>query len=254
MALSLDDVPKRVQYITIDSEFVDGSNNSFVVNLSLESNLHLESLGSVIGCKPVEFYLTQIGSNDATNANNIAKFIDVICPDLPKMCQTLDERNGQVLMRVPLERHFSGSNAIIVRDKQWKPFQRKVNFFNPISLKQLTFQINEFQDDGEYVPLNPDAKWHMTLEIHTIDHKRKTPNKEAQILEALERLIRRIDVLNSNVKKLPEREKRDRDKKISAGYLFAAIFAAFAGFVWWVNKSGAPTALVPGIPMPMAVK
>ena len=91
----------------------------------------------------------------------------------------------------------------------------------------------------------------MTLEIHTIDHKRKTPNKEAQILEALERLIRRIDVLNSNVKKLPEREKRDRNKKISAGYLFAVIFAAFAGFVWWVNKSGgAPPALVPG----MAVK
>jgi len=247
MSLSLDDAPKRVQYITIDSEFVTGSNNNFVVSLGLESNLHLERMSEVVGVRPVEFYITQIGSNDANNANDIAKYVDVLCPELPKRCQLLDERNGQVFMRVPLERHFSGSNSVIVRDKQWKPFPRAVNFFNPISLKQLSFRLYEFQDDAEYKPLNPNCKFHMTLEVHTLDRKRKSPNKDAQTLVALERLIKKVDELNANVRKLPE-PKKDTGPKLSAMYVYACILACLGGFVFWVNRS-APTAAVAAAPL-----
>ena len=38
--VSLQDLPKKVQYIIIDSEFVNGTNNTFSIDLTLESNLH----------------------------------------------------------------------------------------------------------------------------------------------------------------------------------------------------------------------
>lgn len=249
-----DSVAKKIQYIAIDSEYVDGSNNAFSVTLGLKSNLHLESLGSVIAVKPVEFYLTQVGSNDAANANNIAKFVDVICPEIPKTAQILDERNGQIFFRAPLERHFSGSNQYIVRDKQWKPFARQVNYFNPISLRKLTFKVFEFQDDGEYLPLNPAAKFHMVLEVTTIDHKRKPPNREVEILQCLERLLKKIDTLNENVRKLPEKPAEEK-KKYSFGSLVALVLAAFGAFLWWINRGlNAAAPVAPGIPIPVGIR
>jgi hypothetical protein len=73
----------------------------------------------------VDFYITQVGGSDDTDTN-IAKFIDIVCPEVPKVAQMLDERHGQVLARVPLERHFSGSTAGIVRDKQWQGAFREI--------------------------------------------------------------------------------------------------------------------------------
>ena len=46
----------------------------------------------------------------------------------------------------------------------------------------------------------------MIIEITTIDVKEKPRNKEVQILEALDRLMSKIDDLNHNVKKLPDAE------------------------------------------------
>ena len=75
--VSLQDLPKKVQYIIIDSDFVNGSNNTFSIDLTLESNLHLEEMTQVCGLKPVEFYITQIGENDL-GTTNVAKYVDIV--------------------------------------------------------------------------------------------------------------------------------------------------------------------------------
>ena len=118
--VSLDDIPKKTQYIILDSSFVQGTNSEFALDLALESNTHVEDMGRVLGIKMVDFYITQVGSNDASGGNDIAKYVDIVCPEVPKVAQLLDERHGQVLARVPLERHFSGISGFVLRDKQWK--------------------------------------------------------------------------------------------------------------------------------------
>jgi hypothetical protein len=160
-----------------------------------------------------------------------------VCPEIPKVAQILDERHGQILARVPLERHFSGSNDFILRDKQWKKFNQKTNYFNPVSIKKLNFQIFEQQDDGDYLTLQPNAKWYMILEITTQNIKEKPKDRELQILMALEKLLKKIDTLNQNVQKLPDKPPEENPKKYSFGMLFAILLSVLGGFIWWVNKS-----------------
>ena len=240
--MSLDDIPKRVQYVMIDSRFVNGTNNIFSLDLQLESNTHVEDMSRVLGIQMVDFYITQIGGSDDTDTN-IAKFVDVICPDVPKVAQILDERHGQILARIPLERHFSGSTAGIMRDKQAKIFNRKQNYFNPISIKKLNFQLYEHQDDGDYVLLQPDAKWYMILEITTVNVKEKPKNRELQILQALEKLTAKIDGLNQNVQRLPDKPPEPPREKYSFGTLVVILAAIFGGFFWFVNRSSSPVAV-----------
>lgn len=238
--MSLDDIPKKVQYVILDSNFVTGTNNTFSLDLTLKSNTHVEDMGRVLGVKMVDFYITQVGqaSPDA-NASNIAKFIDVVCPDIPKPAQMLDERHGQVFARVPLERHFAKDSTTVLRDKQWKSFNRHQNYFNPISIKRLDFKIYEQQDDGDYTLLQPDAKWYMVLEITTVNVKEKPKDRELQILQALQKLLKKIDTLNENVQKLPDKPPDENPKKYSFGFLIAILVSIFGGFIWWVNKSSA---------------
>jgi hypothetical protein len=235
--MSPEDIPKKVQYVLLDSTFVNGTNNTFSLDLTLESNTHVEDIGRVMGIKMVDFYITQVGDNSSNVSTDIAKFVDIVCPDIPKVAQILDERHGQVLARVPLERHFSGSNDIILRDKQWKSFNRQTNYFNPISIKKLNFEIFEQQDDGDYVKLQPDAKWYMILEITTVNIKEKPKDRELQILQALEKLLKKIDTLNYNVQKLPDKPPEEKPKKYSFGLLVAFLTSLLGGFIWWVNKS-----------------
>jgi len=143
LEMLLDDIPKKVQYIIVDSDFVNGTNNTFSLDLTLQSNTHVEDMSRVLGIKMVDFYITQMGASGTGGNTDIAKYVDIVCPEIPKVAQILDERHGQVLARVPLERHFSGSNSFILRDKQWKRFQQQTNYFNPISIKKLNFTINE---------------------------------------------------------------------------------------------------------------
>jgi hypothetical protein len=246
--VSLQDLPKKVQYIIVDSEFVNGTNNTFTIDLSLKSNLHVEEISEVIGIKPVDFYITQVGENDLGNTN-VAKYIDIVCDDVPKRGQILNERNGQILARVPLERSFTGSNDFIMRDKQWRSFQRQTNLFNPISIQKLNFKIYESQGDGDYKTLQPDANWYMVLEVTTIDVKEKPVNREVQILEALHKLIGKIEDLNVNVKKLPDKEdiekmEIEKKKKYPLRYLILFITMVIGGFVFVKNK------ITPSIPQP----
>jgi hypothetical protein len=239
--MSLDDIPKKTQYVIIDSNFVDGTNNTFSLDLRLESNTHVEDMSRVLGIKMVDFYITQIGGNDGTDTD-IAKFVDIICPEIPKVAQILDERHGQILARVPLERHFTGSSGVVLRDKQWKSFNRNTNYFNPISIKKLNFRIYEQQDDGDYLLLQPDAKWYMVLEITTVNVKEKPKDRELQILQALQQLIGKIDLLNQNVQRLPDKPPEPPKEKYSFGLLVLILATIFGGFVWFVNR-GPPSAM-----------
>jgi hypothetical protein len=237
--MSLDDIPKKVQYVILDSNFVNGTNNTFSLDLTLKSNTHVEDMGRVLGVKMVDFYITQVGENDSNLNTNVAKFVDIVCPDIPKPAQMLDERHGQVFARVPLERHFAGSNGVVLRDKQWKSFNRHQNYFNPISIKRLDFKIFEQQDDGDYTLLQPDAKWYMVLEITTVNVKEKPKDRELLILQSLQKLLKKIDILNENVQKLPDKPPEENPKKYSFGLLVAILASLLGGFIWWVNKSSA---------------
>src|SRR6056300_741263 len=238
--MSPDDIPKRVQYVIIDSNFVTGTNNTFSLDLQLESNTHVEDMSRVLGIKMVDFYITQVGENVGTDTD-VAKFVDIVCPEVPKVAQILDERHGQIFARVPLERHFTGSSGIVLRDKQAKLFQRRQNYFNPISIKKLNFKIYEQQDDNDYVLLQPDAKWYMVLEITTVNVKEKPKDRELQILQALQQLVGKIDVLNQNVQRLPDKPPEPPKEKYSFGVLVLILVSIFGGFMWLVHRGASPT-------------
>jgi hypothetical protein len=95
----------------------------------------------------------------------------------------------------------------------------------------------EQQDDGDYVTLQPDAKWYMVLEITTVNVKEKPKDRELQILQVLEKLLKKMDTLNHNVQKLPDKPPEEKPKKYSFGVLIAILVSIFGGFMWWVNKS-----------------
>jgi len=237
--MSPEDLPKKIQYIAIDSHYVNGTNNNFSINFGLESNLFLENMSQVIGFKLVDFYITQVGEankNSDDAPSDIAKFVDIKCKEIPKVAQILSEAHGMLLARIPLERHYSHSSHTILRDKQWRRHERKNNYFNPISIKNLNFEIFEEQGDDDYVPLQPDATWHMIIEVTTIDVKEKPKDRELQILMALEKLLKKIDTLNHNVQKLPDKPQEEKPKKYSFGLLIVILASIFGGFLWWVNK------------------
>jgi hypothetical protein len=157
MVFDTNAIVKKVQYITIDSQFIKssnvtiggysmGGNNNFSVNfgtstsngVSYGSNIFVQEMRNVIGLKVVDFYVTQIASfelGSATTAATAVKYIDILCPDMPDPAQILDERKSKIFARIPLERDFSGNSNTVVNDKQWKSFNRQTNYFNPLSIK-----------------------------------------------------------------------------------------------------------------------
>jgi hypothetical protein len=77
----------------------------------------------------------------------------------------------------------------------------------------------------------------MVLEITTVNIKEKPKDREFQILQALEKLLTKIDTLNHNVQKLPDKPPEEAPKKFSFGLLVAFLASLLGGFIWWVNKS-----------------
>ena len=251
--VSLQELPKKIQYITIDSNFITGTNNKFTLDLNLSSNTHVADMSKVCGLKLVDFYVTQVGTTSGGTGSG-AKYIDIICEDIPKPAQMLDERKGQVFARVALERQFDGSNNYKQHDKQWRGFNRKTNLFNPISIQKLNFELYELRADNTYTTLQSDAEWFMTLEVTSVDVKEKPINKEVQILEALHKLIGKIDELNINVEKLPEKhdiEKMEKEKKKKYPLYYLIIFIALVGggFYFISNKTRPPVPHMPHMPM-----
>ena len=241
--MSLDEIPKKVQYVLVDSKFVQGSNNTFSVTFGITSNTFVESMKDVIGIKVVDFFVTQIGSSD-NGLSDAAKYLDIFCDEVPTTAQLLDERRGQVLARVPLERNFSGSSNVIVHDKQWRSFTRETNYFNPISIRKLNFRIFESQGDDDYALLKPDASFYMVLEITTINHKAPKPDKLAR---SIEKLCKRLDQLPDIILNppLPPPEKQTVHKKIPFMYLVTLIAAAIFGYFYMSKPTPTPMPSLP---------
>ena len=75
----------------------------------------------------------------------------------------------------------------------------------------------------------------MVLEVTTVDVKEKPVSKDAQILEALNTLIGKIEILNQNVQKLPDKEE-PKKKKYSFNYILLALFTVIGGYMYYINK------------------
>jgi len=79
----------------------------------------------------------------------------------------------------------------------------------------------------------------MIMEITTVNPREKPRDKNVQILQALEKLTNKIEVLNMNVRKLPDKPHEEK-KKYPFGYLVLAILAILGSFIYMVNKGGSP--------------
>jgi hypothetical protein len=223
---------KKVQYLIVDSEFVNGTNNNFTITFDNSSNTFIEDMRDVIGLKVVDFYVTQIGEGGDDGRSNQAKFIDIICHDVPTVAQMLSERTGQVLCRVPLERGFNGSSNFVIHDKQWKSFTRETKYFNPITIQKLNFEMWEHQGDGDYVPLQPDAEFYMVLEITSRDPQAPPEDTNLRVVEAVEKLGKKFDRLAKSIQNPPPPPKQ----KIPLGYLFIGL-VVIGGLVYVIKRS-----------------
>jgi hypothetical protein len=222
--MDLSKVHKKIQYITIDSQFISssntsigsnslGGNNNFSINFGsnylsgnvyVGSNVFIQEMKNVIGFKLVDFYVTQIASSGTSST----KYIDILCPNLPDSCQILDERKSKIFARIPLERSFGSSN-VLVNDREWKTFPRDTSYFNPLSIKQLPFQIwemNQTTTNGypeySYVPLQPDAGFYMVIEVTTIDNtiiELPQDDTTSTVIKTLETLTDKFDTLAQSI-------------------------------------------------------
>jgi hypothetical protein len=234
---------KKVQYLIVDSEFVNGTNNNFTITFDNSSNTFIEDMRDVIGLKVVDFYVTQIGEGGDDGRSNQAKFIDIICHDVPTVAQMLSERTGQVLCRVPLERGFNGSSNFVVHDKQWKSFTRETKYFNPITIQKLNFELWEHQGDGDYVPLQPDAEFYMVLEITSRDPQAPPEDTNLRVVEAVEKLGKKFDRLAKSIQNPPPPPKQ----KIPLGYIFIGL-VVIGGLVYVIKRSMTKNVSVPVAP------
>jgi hypothetical protein len=100
--------------------------------------------------------------------------------------------------------------------------------------------LYESQGDGDYELLKPTVSFYMIIEITTIDVKEKPRDREVQILLALDKLMGKIDDLNTNVKKLPDAEQlekaRRETKKYPFSYLVIMIVLILGGVYYIMPK------------------
>ena len=109
---------------------------SSISSVGLTVLMHFIGMSEVIGLKVVDAYFMQFGG-DGTRDSGVARFVDIVCPQVPTCAQLLTTR-GHVLARCPLER-ATATNDDVTFDKQAKLMTRKTNYFNPISIKKLDF-------------------------------------------------------------------------------------------------------------------
>lgn len=262
--IDLNDVPHKVQYITIDSvdikphtgnEDFRARHSPITLDLGLYSNIHFEGMSQVIGLKVVDAYFMQVGSG-GNRDGAVARLVDIVCPQIPTAAQLLTTR-GHILARCPLEDNAVPSGDDYTFDKQTRLVTRKTNYFNPISIQKLDFSFYELGGNDIYQGLQNTREWSITLEITTIDAKEKPINKDQQTLDALKKLIRKIDELNKNVRKLPDKEdlmelEIEKNKKYPFKYLVLIIALIIGGYVYMINKKPSiPVGAPMGVPRPI---
>ncbi len=241
MIYTLQDAPKKIQYLVVDSNFIQrGVSNNFVIDFNNSSNVFIQEMKDVIGLRLVDFYITQVGTNDNGVFDSI-KYIDVKCKEIPVAAQVLNERSGIILERIPIERNYSGSTNLVVHDKQWNGSVRKPIFFNPMSIKHLSFELYEQQGDGDYVLLRPSCYFFMLLEVHTLDHKAPPPTPDRRIEKLLEKMSLKLDKL-IEVKRVQE----VKTKKIPFHYLILGVLSVVAGY-FFIQRKKVP--LAPPVPL-----
>lgn len=232
---------RKVQYLIIDSDFVQGTNNNFVVTFGITSNTFIQEMKDVVAIKLVDFYVTQVGVNGGGGHGDGAKYIDIVCKDIPTAGQMLSERTSEVFARVPLERDSDGGANYLVHDKEWKPYNNDTRYFNPMSIKSLHFQMFEYQGDGDYLPLHPGAEFYMVLELTTIDHKAPPEDKLVTVIENLESISEKLDNM-TRLMLLPPPE--PPQKKYPVKYL-VLIVVLVALLVYFIRRTYR-TSSVPG--------
>jgi len=236
VSYTLEEAPKKVQYIIIDSKFIKGSKNNFDTSIDMTSNIFLQEMKDVVGVRLVDFYITQVGEADS-GASDTSKYVDIVCPEIPTAAQMLSERHPTLFARIPLERNYQDTSAVVY-DKQWKGPYRSSSFFNPISINKLTFKLYEMQGDGDYVLLTPESEFFMVLEIHTLDHKAPPPEPERRMEKILKKLSEKIDQLNliSKIIYKDEIEKKE-SKKIPFHYVII-VLGIIIGSLWFLFGRG----------------
>ena len=240
----LNDVPHKIQYITIDSvdlkphtgsEPVRTRHTPMTLDLDLYSNIHFEGMSQVIGLKIVDAYFMQIGGAGDRDGG-VARLVDIVCPQIPTAAQLLTTR-GHVFARCPLEENAVPTGDDYKFDKQVKLMTRKTNYFNPISIKKLDFSFYELGANDVYQGLQNSREWTITLEITTLDKKEKPINKDQQMLQLLQSLLVKMDSLNENVRRLPDNPPEEQKKKYPFGLLVLILVTILGGFIWSVNRS-----------------
>ena len=233
---------RNKQYLVIDSDFVQGTNNNFVVSFGITSNTFIQEMKDVIAIKLLDIYITQVGTSDG-GADNAPKYIDVICNDIPLAGQMLSERTGQVFARVPLERNTDGGQKFVVRDKEWKPYTHDTRYFNPISISKLNFSMWEYQGDGDYVPLQPGCEFFMVLEITTIDHKAPPEDKLVTVIERLDGIT---DQLETITRLMRVQQKRHTEKKKWPLSYFVGGAVGLVVLLWLIKRAFRTSVPPPG--------
>lgn len=229
--MSLKELPKKIQYLNIDSNFAEGNSKGLIVNFGLTSNTFIEEMKDVIGFKLIDFYITQVGL-DGDGTGTGAKYVDIICDDIPNPAQLLDERNGRILARVPLERVTSN---VIIHDKQWRSWERNTNYFNPISIKKLKFKLFEYRGDGSYVNVPNVSHFYMTFEVSTIDREAKTPDRNFELLKSIDNLCEKIGNFSQKVEEKTKKVEEKETKKLPFSYLVLLI-GTLIGIYMYINS------------------
>jgi hypothetical protein len=240
--MNLQDVAKKIQYIVIDSKYItQGSPNNFTVNFTNQSNVYIQELRDVIGIRMVDFFVTQVGTSD-DGTSNVAKYIDILCPTVPTPGQMLSEQRGQIFNRVALERNFSGAQNLIVHDSRWTKFDRHVNYFNPISLNQLQFQLYEGRGDGDYALLKPDVAFYMIIEITTVDHKEPPRDPYVRMEQSVDKLCRLLEQQQLQ-QQMKEADTKKEPKKIPFYYLVILLALTGGGLFYFLKPRPPPPLL-----------
>lgn len=177
----------KVQYITIDSNNIPSTMTKNVFTIDLLSKTDnggsttAVDLNNVIGFKIVDAFFGGIGTSNVESDS--PDYIDITCQDIPSAAQiSIVNSSGPipvpaVLVRIPLERSLSGSDSLIIYDKQWKPWPRVQSYFSPINLHKFNFKIYERLSIGTYqlmgfpvpvAPANITRSFYFTIELTSL--------------------------------------------------------------------------------------